>query len=177
MSKLVYSLTHSNNKITLFFEAKNLYSSEWFMDFGKFGADVVGAEDQKLYGIVKKFQFWKWKIVHTITNNFGKTYTFTSKNNRKTIYSILMDDVAYELHIHYKKRISIFKNNLKIAEFDESFSDKNDTENIKLFLLDKNDLEIVFLLYSCLKIGETNEHKKAMLTSQKQLETNQEPWS
>ena len=44
-------------------------------------------------------------------------------------------------------------------------------------LLDKKDLEVCFLLFSCLKIGETQHNTKTILIEQKQLEVNDEPWS
>ena len=41
------------------------------------------------------------------------------------MYSINVSATIYEIKIHYKKKISIFKNNHKITEFDASFLDKD----------------------------------------------------
>jgi hypothetical protein len=146
------------------------------MDFGKFGSEIFNSDEKNVYSITKKFKFWKWKMVFTIIDSKENVMHLISQNNRKTIYSIDVDSVIYVIKVHYKKKKSIFKNGKKIAEFDESFSDENFKECIKLQILDKKDLEICFLLFSCLKIGETEQNSKAILTSQKQLESNQEPW-
>ena len=90
---------------------------------------------------------------------------------------MFLNDTAYQLRIHFNKRKSIYKNGNKIAEFDESFSGKDFEEYIKVQLLDQKELEICFLLFSCLIIGETEQNKKAIFTSQKQLEPNEEPWN
>ena len=177
MAKELYSIKHYNNRLDIFNSKENLYNSQWFMDFGKFGSEIFNSDEKNVYSITKKFKFWKWKMVFTIKDNKENVLNLISKNNRKTIYSIAVEEVTYEIKIHYKKKKSIFKNGEKIAELDESFSDKNFKEYIKLQLLDKKDLEICFLLFSCLKIGETEQSSNAILTSQKQLEPNEEPWS
>ncbi|MBU3011026.1 hypothetical protein KO506_06405 [Polaribacter vadi] len=177
MNLHLYTIKHNNNTLITYLSTEIKYISSWFMDFGKFGCEVFNKEENIIYKITKKFQFWKWKMVFSIENNNAAIIELISQNNRKTIYSININGVTYAVNIHYKKRISIYKNEIKIAEFDESFSDENFKESIKLLLLDKKDLEISFLLYSCLKIGETEQNKKALLTSQKQLEVNKEPWS
>lgn len=177
MSLTTYSIKHFNNTIDVFESNQKKYTSKWFMDFGKFCSEVFTYDEKLLYSITKKFKFWKWKMVYTIKSDKNIITELISLNNKKTIHAIVVNDITYEILIHYKKRISIFKNEEKIAEFDESFSDENYKESIKLLLLDKNDLEISFLLYSCIKIGETEPNKKAILTSQKQLEVNQDPWN
>ncbi|SDR65783.1 hypothetical protein SAMN05216503_0084 [Polaribacter sp. KT25b] len=177
MSTQVYSIKHFNNTLDLFNAEKKLYSSKWFMEFGKFGSEVFNSEEKIIYYISKKFKFWKWKMVFTIKNNDKNLIELISQNNRKTIYSIDINELTYELKIHYKKKISIFKNGHKIAEIDESFLEPDFNEFIKLQLLDNKDLEISFLLFSCLKIGEVEQRTKTIITSQKQLEPNTEPWS
>ncbi|APZ46018.1 hypothetical protein BW723_06795 [Polaribacter reichenbachii] len=173
----LYTIKHNNNTLSIYSSTEKQYSSSWFMDFGKFGCEVFNKEENIIYKITKQFQFWKWKMVYTIKNNDEIITKLISQNNRKTVYSISINQITYELDIHFKKKISIYKNEIKIAEFDASFSDSDYKDTIKLLLLDKKDLEICFLLYSCLKIGETEQNQKAILTSQKQLEVNKEPWS
>ncbi|PQB03170.1 hypothetical protein BST83_17805 [Polaribacter filamentus] len=170
-------MKHYNNRLDVFNSHESIYNSQWFMDFGKFGSEVFNSEEKIIYSITKKFKFWKWKMVFTIKDNKENVLNLISQNNRKTIYSIDINEITYEIKTHYKKKKSIFKNGTKIAELDESFSNENFKECIKLQLLDKKDLEICFLLFSCLKIGDTEQSSKAILTSQKQLEPNQEPWS
>ncbi|MCG1037344.1 hypothetical protein [Polaribacter sargassicola] len=177
MSTKLFTIKHFNNSLDVFDLENKIYSSKWFMDFGKMGAEVFNADEEKIYFITKKFKFWKWKMVFTIKDTKGNLTEFTSQNNKKTIYSIDVNEITYELKIHHKKKKSIFKNRHKIAEFDESFIFKDPNEPVKVQLLDKKDLEICFLLFSCLKIGDTELNGKSILASQKQLEPNEDPWS
>ena len=77
-------------------------------------------------------------------------FELISQNNRKTIFPIVVNEITYEIKIYYKKRKFIYKNGVKIVEFDESFTGKKIKDDIKLLLLDMKDLEISFLLFSCL---------------------------
>ena len=171
-----FSIKHFNNSLDLYSAKTKLYSSSWFMDFGKFGSEVFDAKEKKIYSISKKFQFWKWKMVFTIKENNEKLTELFSQNNRDTIYSTLLNGVSYELKIHYNKKTSIFKDGEKIAEFDASILDNNQEQSIKLQLLDITNLESCFLLFSCLKIGEIEQKAKTILSSQKKLEINEDPW-
>tara|TARA_B100000767_G_scaffold275141_1_gene310671 strand:+ start:6496 stop:6846 length:351 start_codon:yes stop_codon:yes gene_type:complete len=115
-------------------------------------------------------------MVYTIRDRSEDVQELISLNNRKTIYSIEVDQVIYVVKVHYKKKTSVFKNGDKIAEFDASILDENQYHTTHLYLLDVNDLEMCFLLFSCLKIGETEQNSKIVLSSQKKLEINEEPW-
>jgi hypothetical protein len=171
-----FSIEHNNNQLVIFSNEEVKYSAAWFMDFGKMGCEIFSQNGKMLYKITKQFQFWKWKMVYHITKNDDSKSDLISQNNRKTIYAVIVNEILYEIKIHYKKKVSIYKNAIKIAEFDESYTDKNFKEAIKLLVLDVQDLEICFLLFTCLKIGESGEHKKPIFTSQKQLEVNEDPW-
>ncbi len=172
-----FSIQHTNNKLELFSNKERKYSSEWYMDFGKLGCEMYDAHTKIIYKIIKQFQFWKWKMVYHIQNNQDTLSDLISQNNRKTVYAVDVNQIHYEIKIHYKKKLSIYKDGIKIAEIDESYTDENHLENIKLLLLDVKDLEICFLLFSCLKIGELGGNKKPTFTSQKQLQVNEDPWS
>tara|TARA_R110002126_G_scaffold291790_1_gene458448 strand:- start:30340 stop:30873 length:534 start_codon:yes stop_codon:yes gene_type:complete len=172
-----FSIRHFNNTLDLFSGKEIKYSSGWFMDFGKFGCDILNQDKKIVYKITKQFQFWKWKMVYHIKKNNDTLSDLISQNNRKTIYAVDVDQIHYEIKIHYKKKLSIYKNAIKIAEIDESFSVENYKENIKFLVLNPKDLEICFMLFSCLKIGEVGGNKKPTFTSQKQLEVNEDPWS
>lgn len=71
-----------------------------------------------------------------------------SKNNKKTIFAIDVNEITYQIKIHFQDRLSIFKNGIKIAEFNEGCTKEDFAGKVKLPMLDKNDLEIAFLLYS-----------------------------
>lgn len=177
MKLISYSINHFNNTLNLYSSEEKLYTSGWYMEFGKTASEIYNKDEKVIYTATKQFQFWKWRMVYHIKKYNDELAELISQNNRKTIFSIDVNQITYEIRIHYKKRKSIFKNGVKIAEFDESFTDKNYNNEIKLMLLDKNDLEISFLLFSCLKIGQTEQDRKPLLASQKQLEVNNEPWS
>ena len=172
-----YIIKHFNNTLDLYFSEEKRYSSSWFMDFGKFGSELFDSQEKKIYSITKKFKFWKWKTVFIIKDRSEDIIELISLNNRKTIYSVAVNQIIYGIKIHYKKKTSIFKNGDKIAEFDASILDEIQSQTIELQLLDAKDLEVCFLLFSCLKIGETEQNSKVVLSSQKQLEINEEPWA
>ena len=171
-----YLIQHFNNTLELYASNKKKYTSSWFMDFGKLGSEIFNSEEQKIYSINKKFKFWKWKMVYTIKDRSEDIIELTSLNNRKTIYSVEVHQVMYVIKIHYQKKISVFKNGHKIAEFDASMQDENKYHTTQLQLLDVKDLEWCFLLFSSLKVGETEQNSKIIFSSQKQLEINEDPW-
>lgn len=175
----LYSIHHYNNILSIYPSSskEKLYSSAWFMEFGKFGIEVFNEDEKVIYTATKQFQFWKWRMVYHIKKDNVTLSELISQNNRKTIFSVNIDEITYEIKVHYKKRKSIYKNGIKIAEFDESFTGENFKEDIKLLLLDKKDAEVCFLLFSCMKIGKTEQNRKVLIASQKQLEINDEPWS
>lgn len=177
MQLIPYSINHFNNTLRIYSSNEKLYTSAWFMEFGKTASEIFNEDDKIIYTATKQFQFWKWRMVYHIKKDNANLSELISQNNRKTIFSIDVNEITYEIKIHYKKRKSIYKNGIKIAEFDESFPDKNIHEDIKLLLLDKKDLEVCFLLFSCLKMGTTEQNRKTLIASQKQLEVNNEPWS
>ena len=175
-TKKQFQIQHFNNTLNLYASEEKRYTSSWFMDFGKFGSELFNSEGKKIYDINKKFQFWKWKMMYTIRDRSDNIIELISLNSRKTIYSVEVHKVTYVIKIQYKKKIAVFKNGNKIAEFDASNLDENQYHTTHLYLLNVNDLEMCFLLFSCLKIGETEQNSKIVLSSQKQLEINEEPW-
>jgi hypothetical protein len=116
-------------------------------------------------------------MVFTINQNNKKLTDLFSQNNRDTVYSSDFKGDLYEIKIHYNKKTSIFKNGEKIAEFDASIIDNNQEQSIQLQLPDVTNLESCFLLFSCLKIGEIEQKSKTILSSQKKLEINEDPWT
>jgi len=177
MSTKTYLINHFNNTLDVVDSEKKIYNSKWYMEFGKMGSELFNADEKVIYSMTKKFKFWKWKMVFTIKDDKGNLTEFISQNTKKTIYTIDINEITYELKIHHKRKKSIYKNGHKIAEFDESLTAKDITAPVKLQLLDQKDLEICFLLFSCLKIGDTELSGKSILASQKQLEPNDDPWS
>lgn len=173
MSPKTFALKHYNNTTSLFNTDAKLFTARWFMDFGKMGSEVFDIDENVLYEITKKFQFWKWKMVFTIKDKADNTLFLTSTNNRKTIYDIALNNTTYSVKIQYKRKTSVFKNDTKIAEFDASFTEE---DRIRLKILNETEIQTVFLLFSCMQIGETEQSGKSLIASQKQLEINSDPW-
>ena len=175
MKKIAYKIEQNNNELYLTKEnAKELiFSSFWYMEFGKTCAEIKDAKENKIYTVTKKFQFWKWRMVYLISQNFKDMTLLISQNTRNTVFKIELLSGNYKIKVHYKKKKSIYKNTIKIAEFDESTAENN---LIKVLVSEKEELERVFLLYACLLIGVNDFTSKTVLRSQKQLEKNEEPW-
>ena len=115
------------------------------MEFGKTSAEIQNSKEELIYSVTKKFQFWKWRMVYLIKDNNEKNLILISQNTRNTIFKIEINTAIYEIRIHYNKKKSVYKNNEKIAEFDESLSDE---KFMKLLISDKKHIKIVFLLYT-----------------------------
>lgn len=176
MKKISYEIQTNNHQLTLFQTGAEipLLSSFWFMEFGKTCAEMLNADQKTLYSITKKFQFWKWRMVYHISKNVNERAILISQNTRNTIFKIELLSGNYEVKVHYKKKKSIFKDGVKIAEFNES--ETNKTQTITLLVVHEKDVEISFLLYVCLLIGVNDFSSKTVLTSQKKLEKNTKPW-
>lgn len=175
MNKIAYEIKQDHNKLTLFKADKKekLLTSFWFMEFGKTAAEINDEKGNLKFEITKKFEFWKWRMAYYIKENSVETsVSLLSQNSRNTIFKVEFKD-AYEIKIHYQKKKSVYKNGFKIAEFDETL---NENEVVKLLISDEKELEIAFLLYTCLFVGETNLNLKSSFKSQKELEKNEENW-
>lgn len=170
-----YYISQDNNQLTVFEADKQevLFSSYWFMEFGKTLAEIYAANEKLVYTVTKKFQFWRLRMVYLIARNVGSESILISQNTRNTIFKVELLSGNYEIKVHYKKKKSIYKDNIKIAEIDESFSEG---KSINLLVLDKSKIDVIFLLYSCLQIGENELTSKTIMKSQKKLETNEDPW-
>lgn len=175
MNKTTYNISHFNNELKVFKADKKeiIFSSFWFMEFGKTCAEIKNSREEHIYAVTKKFQFWKWRMVYLIKDNAGKKAILIANNNRNTIFQTTIDGANFVIKINYKKKKSIYKNHVKVAEIDENLSQEN---FIELKTTDEKELKIIFLLYSCLLIGKNHENSHTILTSQKKLESNDEPW-
>lgn len=176
MNKIAYKIYQNNNELRLFDSSvqQKLYSSFWFMEFGKTASEIKGKKEELVYEITKKFEFWKWRLVYYIKEpHCEQKLCLIAQNTRNTIFQIDIENSVYEIRIGYKKKKSVYKNKQKIAEFDTSCLDN---DFIELLLADKKELKIVFLLLACIFIGETDINSKTGLKSQKTLEKNEDPW-
>ncbi|WP_298779833.1 hypothetical protein [uncultured Polaribacter sp.] len=179
MTKKIYRIQQQNNELFVFEPDKKetIYSSYWFMEFGKTCAEVQDSSKENCCLITKKFEFWKWRMVYYIQEKGVKKSILISQNRRNTIFKLVIDNDIYEIKIHFKKKKSIYKNNKKIAEFDESFTEKDFESTIKFLLLKDESAKIPFIIYTSLLIGENELKSKKIMKSQKQLEKNEDPWS
>ena len=65
---------------------------------------------------------------------------------------------------------------MKIAELDASFTSEDFSDSIKLVTSETEEVKVIFMLFSCLKIGDSDQ-QKPVLKSQKQLESILDPWT
>jgi hypothetical protein len=175
MEKINYKVDHSTNNLKIYTAADTLqYTASWFLEFGKTTSEVYNLENEVIFAIAKKFKFWQWKMSYNIITKNKEVLVFSSDNTANSIFKMQLNKDAYEVQIHYFQKKSIFKNGLKIAEINDGFSESFEENTSNLLLLNTGDLEIVFLLFSCLKTGVVNQ--KPVMKSQKELISIEEKW-
>ncbi|WP_299666116.1 hypothetical protein [uncultured Polaribacter sp.] len=176
MKKSVFKVDHSTNNFKLYdADDKLYYSASWFLEFGKTTSEIYNLEKEVIFSIVKKFKFWKWRIAYEIQNKQHKTFVLNSVNKENTHFLLQFKEDVYEIKIHYAQKKSIFKNGIKIAEIDDAFLSSKEENTSNLLLVNMEDVEMIFLLFCCLKTGETNQ--KPVLKSQKELIPIEEKWT
>jgi hypothetical protein len=175
MERKVYKIDHSTNNFKIY-AAENVlkYTASWFLEFGKTTSEIYNLKNETIYKISKKFKFWKWRISYTVLNRSKNNILLNASNNENSIFELQLQDDFYEIQIHYFEKKSIYKNSLKIAEITDGFSTSKEESTSNLLLLHIEDLEIVFLLFTCLKTGEV--HQKPIMKSQKELIPIGEKW-
>jgi hypothetical protein len=175
MKKIVYKIDHSTNNFKVYTTEDVLqYSASWFLEFGKTTSEVYNLENEIIYTITKKFKFWKWRISYSILNKSKESLVLNSINKENSIFKLQLKSALYEIRIHYLEKKSVYKNGIKIAEIDDRFSVSKEENTSNLLLLNPKDLEIIFLLFTCLKTGEV--HQKPIMKSQKELIPIEEKW-
>ncbi|WP_299063345.1 hypothetical protein [uncultured Polaribacter sp.] len=176
MDKLTYKISHATNNLQIYnTENECLFFSSWFLEFGKTTAEIYNTKKEILYKITKKFKFWKWRISYEIETKEGKKLILISDNKQNSIFKLQLNEDIFEVKIHYFDKKSIFKNGNKITEIDDSFSTSKEKNISNVLLSDQEDLEFVFVLFSCLKTGET--HQKPIMKSQKEWISIKDEWS
>jgi hypothetical protein len=176
MKKIVYKIDHSTNNFKVY-TTKNVlqYSASWFLEFGKTTSEVYNLENEIIYTIKKKFEFWKWRISYGILNRSKESLVLNSNNKENSIFKLQLEHALYEIRIHYFQKKSVYKNGIKIAEINDDFSASKEENTSNLLLLNPKDLDIVFLLFTCLKTGEV--HQKPIMKSQKEFIPIEEKWN
>ena len=154
---------------------KQLFTSRWYLEFGKTISEVYNDKEDLCYIITKKFKFWKWKMTYTIEKNDTKIGVLSSQNLQYTVFETTINSDTFRVEQHYQQKKSIFKNSIKIAEIDESKKEENAEKIIKIQVLDSKDIDKVFLLFCALMTGVNNQ--KSILKSQKTLIPNEDDWS
>ena len=168
MEKINYKIDHSTNNLKIYNATDTLqYTASWFLEFGKTTSEVYNLENEIIYAIAKKFKFWKWKMSYNIITKNKEILVLSSDNTANSVFKMPLNKDLYEVQIHYFQKKSIFKNGLKIAEINDAFSESFEENTSNLLFLDTKDLEIIFLLFTCLKMGVVNQ--KPIMKSQKEL--------
>lgn len=175
MEKKIYKIDHSTNNFKAY-TAENIlkYSASWFLEFGKTTSEIYSLKNETIYTIAKKFKFWKWRISYTILNKSKENLVLISKNKQRSIFQLKLESDFYEVRVHYFDKKSIYKNSFKIAEITDGFSSSKEESTSNILLLNAEDLEIVFLLFTCLKTGEV--HQKPIMKSQKEWIPIEDQW-
>jgi hypothetical protein len=175
MEKKIYKIDHSTNNFKVYTAENTLkYSASWFLEFGKTTSEIYSLKNETIYTIAKKFKFWKWRISYTILNKSKKNLVLISKNKERSIFQLKLEGDFYEVRVHYFDKKSIYKNSFKIAEITDGFSSSKEESTSNILLLNAEDLETVFLLFTCLKTGEV--HQKPIIKSQKDWIPIEDQW-
>ena len=175
MEKINYKIDHSNNNLKAYNNLDALqYKASWFLEFGKTTSEIYNLDNEIIYTIAKKFKFWKWRMSYNISTKNKENLVLISNNTKNSIFKLQLNNALYEIQIHYFQKQSIFKNGIKIAEINDAFAESFEENTSNILLLNSEDLEIIFLLYTCLKTGIVNQ--KPAIKSQKELIPLKEKW-
>ena len=175
MEKINYKIDHSTNNLKAYNNSDTLeYKASWFLEFGKTTSEIYNLENEIIYTIAKKFKFWKWRMSYDISPKNKESLVLISSNTANSIFKLQLGTDFYEVQIHYFQKQSIFKNGIKIAEINDAFAESFEENTSNVLLLNSEDLEIIFLLYTCLKTGIINQ--KPAIKSQKELISLKEKW-
>ena len=175
MEKINYKIDHSNNNLKAYNNLDALqYKASWFLEFGKTTSEIYNLDNEIIYTIAKKFKFWKWRMSYNISPKNKESLVLISSNTANSVFKLQLDTDLYEVQIHYFQKQSIFKNGIKIAEINDAFAESFEENTSNILLLNSEDLEIIFLLYTCLKTGIVNQ--KPAIKSQKELIPLKEKW-
>ena len=175
MEKINYKIDHSNNNLKAYNNLDALqYKASWFLEFGKTTSEIYNLDNEIIYTIAKKFKFWKWRMSYNISTKNKENLVLISSNTKNSIFKLQLNNALYEIQIHYFQKQSIFKNGIKIAEINDAFAESFEENTSNVLLLNSDDLEMIFLLYTCLKTGIINQ--KPVIRSQKELIPIEEKW-
>ena len=175
MEKINYKIDHSTNNLKAYDNLDALqYTASWFLEFGKTTSEIYNLKNKIIYTIAKKFKFWKWRMSYNISPKNKESLVLISSNTANSVFKLQLDTDLYEVQIHYFQKQSIFKNGIKIAEINDAFAESFEENTSNILLLNSEDLEIIFLLYTCLKTGIVNQ--KPAIKSQKELIPLKEKW-
>ena len=134
------------------------FYSKWWMLLGKSKAEVFDKNDVKIYSIRKRFKILKLKLFYEITNSKNEL-VILELNRKGTIYELNIGENKFELKIHKGRKKSVFKNNMQIASIDDALLSILDRNKIAVTANINADLEIIFLLYTCINIDNTTDNE------------------
>jgi len=134
------------------------FYSKWWMLLGKSKAEILDKNAIKIYSIRKRFKILKLKLFYEITNSKNELL-FLELNRKGTIYEIQIGENKYNLKVHKGRKKSIFKNDIQIASINENFLSVLDKNKITMTANVDADLEIIFLLYTCINIDNTTDNE------------------
>jgi hypothetical protein len=147
----------NNFKLSKKGDSRKILSGNWSMLIGKYKAEIFNEKEKLIYSINRKFSFWKWNMSYSIKENIGNIIELKAENKWHSLYKMKIQKNEYVLKLHKGRRKSIFKNGIQIAKIDESLIEVFYKDKVKIITNNAENINEIFLLIICLKIGEKNE--------------------
>lgn len=138
-------------------DSRSLMTADWWLNWGKYKAEVYDKNGALQYSIRKKVNIWKLSLTLTIVDNKGQKFVMKNMNRRHTIHQLRCLNDTYEVRLHKGRKQSIFKNNVQIAALEEPFMNTFNTDKIQIFWNGEGSVDVIFLMVVCLKIGQNNQ--------------------
>ena len=138
-------------------DSRKIMNGNWSMLFGKYKDEIFTEKEKSIYSISRKFSFWKWNMSYLIKDNNGKIIELKAKNKWHSVYELKIEKDEYLLKLHKGRKKSVFKNGIQIAGIDESLIELFYKDKVKIITSKPENINEIFLLIICLKIGEENE--------------------
>ncbi len=138
-------------------DTDSMFHGHWSMLFGNYKAKIFNNQNALLYSIRKRFKLFKLETTYEIKANNGRHFVLKSMNGKHSILRLHHDKDIYEIRIHKGRDKSIFLNGKQVAKMTDSVFEILGKDKIEIEADYDINVEIIFLLIICLRIGEGGE--------------------